>query len=146
VTFNSYGEGFPPPESYGSVGGTTMADTAVGCTHPGALGGGPAVLSGAFLPTTARQPTFEIPLDFGTEIDTYFAVYRDFFAGECTAADNGQPYMKITAEPGVADVRDNPVPFDFAGLSPDVLGLHILDYSFMTEDLRELLEAKIAAR
>jgi hypothetical protein len=43
-------------------------------------------------------------------------------------------------------MRENPVPFDDPNLNPAVLGLHILDYSFGTGDLRALLESKVAAR
>jgi hypothetical protein len=86
-------------------------------------------------------------LNFGaTPLDTAFAVYRELYAAECTPAANGNPYLKLTVEPGMGDARTNPVPFESPQLSPEALGLHLLDYAFLTEDLRSLLEAKIAAR
>jgi hypothetical protein len=146
VTYNSYAEGFPPPDTYGDLAGTGMPGQVAGCTHPGAIGGGATLLTGALIPTEARQDQFRLGLDFGTEVDTNFALYRDFFTGECTPADNGQPYFKISATPGASDARGNPVPFDDPNLNPAVLGLHILDYSFGSEDLRALIQTKVAAR
>jgi hypothetical protein len=147
ITFNTYADGFPPPATYGGIGAPPVAGTSVGCTHPGAVAGGKAVLRGAWLPTSGRQPSSELMLNFGaTPLDTAFAVYRDLYAAECTPAANGNPYLKLTVEPGMGDARTNPVPFESPQLSPEALGLHLLDYAFLTEDLRSLLEAKIAAR
>jgi hypothetical protein len=147
VTFNTFGDGFPPNATYGGIGAPPAAGTSVGCINPGAPTGGKAVLRGAWLPTSGRQPSSELMLSFGaTPIETDFAVYRDLFAGECTPATNGNPYLKITVEPAAGDARTNPVPFASPQLSPDVLGLHLLDYAFVAEDLRSLLETKIAAR
>lgn len=148
LTFNTFADGFPPGMGYGGLGGTTVpAGTDVGCTNPAApaAGAGAAQLSGTFLPTAARQDTFRIPFTFPTTIDTYFAVYRDFFQGECAAAPNGLSYLKIAAAPEAGDTRMNPVPFDDPGLDPNVLGMHILDYSFVSDDLKALLQTKIDA-
>ena len=147
VTFNTFADGFAPSAMYGGVGAPPVAGTSVGCTHPGATAGGKVALRGAWLPTSGRQPSSELMLSFGAApIDTYFAVYRDFYAGECTPAANGNPYLKISVEPAANDARTNPVPFDSPQLSPDVLGLHLLDYAFLTEDLQNLIETKVTAR
>jgi len=146
ITFNSYADGFAPPMTYGGIGAAPEPGKSVGCTHPGAVAGGKATLLGAWFPTIGRQMSSQLGLTFGDPpIDTDFAVYHGLFAGECTPSANGNPYMKITVEPAMGDTRANPVPFDSQPLSPDVLGLHMLDYAFMTEDLRALLETKIAA-
>jgi hypothetical protein len=147
ITFNTYADGFAPPATYGGIGAAPEPGKSVGCTHPGAVAGGKAALRGAWLPTSGRQMSSMLGLTFGDPpIDTVFAVYRDFFAAECTPAANGNPYLKITVEPAMGDTRTNPVPFDGPALSPDILGLHMLDYAFLTEDLRELITAKVAAR
>jgi hypothetical protein len=147
ITFNTYADGFAPPATYGGIGAPPAPGKSVGCTHPGAVAGGKAALRGAWLPTTGRQTSSQLGLTFGDPpIDTDFAVYRGLFAAECTPAANGNPYLKITVEPAMGDTRTNPVPFDSPQLSPDVLGLHLLDYAFLTEDLRELITTKVASR
>jgi hypothetical protein len=145
ITFNSFADGFPPSATYGALGGMATAGTNLGCTNPGAIAGGKATLHGAYIPTTAHQPSFTIGFKFPTKVDTSFAVYRDFFAGECAPAMNGLPYFKVSAAPAMGDMRTNPVPFDDPNLNPALLGLHILDYSFSLDDLMTLLKAKIAA-
>jgi hypothetical protein len=110
--------------------------------------GGKAPLAGVWLPTTGRQPIWQFPYVFGdSPIDTYFAVYRGLFNAECAPAEGtGYPYLKVLAEPATGDARANPVPFDFPGLSPDILGLHVLDWSFVIDDFHTMIDAKLAAR
>jgi hypothetical protein len=142
IAYRSYARGLPPANGSNVVGPDGM-DTA--CTNPAALGGGKAYFDAAYLPLHLNQPLFDIGLDVGLDIDTPFAVYRQFYTGECRKDDRGRSYLEIAVEPAAGDQRVNPIPFDHGILQPGLLGLHILDYNFAEGDLIRLVREKAAA-
>jgi hypothetical protein len=141
IAYRSYAAGFPPANGSNVVGPEGM-DTA--CTNPAALGGGKAYFSGTYLPLVINQPVFRIGTDIGLPIATPFALFRDFYTGECVKDDRGRSYLQIAVEPGGGDARQNPIPFDSGVLSPGFLGTHIIDYNFAMADLIDLVEHKAA--
>ncbi len=144
IAYRSYAAGYPPAGGSNVVGPEGM-DTA--CTNPAALGGGKAYFSGTYLPLIINQPLFRIGTDTGLPIDpqqTPFALFRNFYTGECVKDDHGRSYLQIRVEPGSDDQRHNPIPFDSGVLSPAFLGTHILDYNFAIGDLLDLVAHKAA--
>ncbi|MDX2171247.1 MAG: pectin acetylesterase-family hydrolase [Deltaproteobacteria bacterium] len=141
IAYRSYADGFAPLN--GSNVQSPTLDTA--CTNPAGLGGGKALFSATTLPLFANQPLFRVGMDLGLPITTPFAVFRDFYAGECVKDDRGKSYLKISVEPGAGDQRTNPIPFNSAVFAPSLLGTHILDYNFPLGDLISLVQQKANA-
>jgi hypothetical protein len=139
IAYRSYAAGFPPTNGSNIVGPEGM-DTA--CTNPAALAGGKAYFDAAYLPLHLNQPVFNIGLDVGLEIETPFAIYRDFYTGECKKDADGRSYLEIGVEKAAGDQRVNPIPFDHGVLAPSFLGTHILDYNFAVGDPLRLVDLK----
>jgi hypothetical protein len=116
----------------------------IACTDAAALVGG-GKLSGAYLPTFTNQPAVFVPIDYGVEYDTPFVLYRDLYTSRCETDVDGHQYLAIGVEPGVGDVRQNPIDFGQPLLNPGLLGLHVFDYNFALGDLLELVEQAAAA-
>ncbi|MGH7788440.1 MAG: pectin acetylesterase-family hydrolase [Candidatus Binatia bacterium] len=142
VAYRSYADGFAPTGGSNDPGGEGL-DMA--CTNPAALGGGKALFSGTYLPLSANQPLFRIGMDLGLPIETPFALFEDFYAGECVRDAEGHSYLRISVEPGSGDLRTNPIPFNHGVLAPGFLGTHILDYNFPLGDMIELVRIKAEA-
>jgi len=140
IAYRSYADGYPPAGGSNVVGPEGM-DTA--CTNPAALGGGQALFQKSYFPLFAYDPIFDIGPDTG--LTTPFALYEQFYSGECTKDDHNRSYLKISVTPRPGDVRQNLVPFDAPILTPSFLGLHILDYNFPQGDLIYLVNVKAAA-
>ena len=140
IAYRSYADGYPPAGGSNVVGPDGM-DTA--CTNPAALGGGQGIFKKSYFPLFAYDPVFNIGPP--TSFTTPFALYPDFYAGECVKDDHNRSYLKISVAPEPGDVRQNYVPFDNPILSPSFLGLHILDYNFPQGDLLDLVATKAAA-
>lgn len=139
IAYRSYAEGYPPAAGSNAIGQPGM-DQA--CTNPAALAGGPGRFSGTYLPTHLNQPLFQIAPDPG--FGTPFVELADFYSGECVKDDTGSSYLRISVTPVPGDLRQNPIPFDAAVLSPALLGTHIIDYNWAMGDLVRLVATKAA--
>src|SRR5260221_6775570 len=93
IAYRSYADGFPPANGSNVVDPDAGLDTA--CTNPAALGGGKAHFSSTYLPLHVNQPAFQVGMDLGVPISTPFAVYHDFYTGECVKDDRGRSYLQI---------------------------------------------------
>ncbi len=140
IAYRSYADSRPPANGSNVVGPEGM-DTA--CTNPAALGGGPGLFKKTYLPLHANQPVFDIapPTDF----TTLFALYENFYSGECVKDNRNRSYLEISITPGPGDLRENMVPFNNPLFAPGLLGTHVLDYNFALGDLIDLVAAKAAA-
>ena len=139
IAYRSFAEGFPPA---GTANGVDGAGLDLACTNPAALAGGEGAFSGTYLPTSTRQPLFNIRP--APEFDTPFILYRNLYAGECVKDAHGHSYLEIRVRPGVGDLRTNLIPFDHPVLAPSFLGTHILDYNWALGDLLTLVATKAA--
>jgi pimeloyl-ACP methyl ester carboxylesterase len=137
LAYRSYAVELPPGPGDQQPQG---AGDPIACTDASALTGGGGKLRGAYLPTFTNQPAVFVPIDYGVEYDTPFVLYRDLYTGRCETDVDGNQYLAIGVEPGVGDVRQNPIDFTQPLLNPGLLGLHVFDYNFAIGDLLELVE------
>jgi hypothetical protein len=115
------------------------------CTNPAALGGGKALFKGAYLPLHVNNPAFDVQPSPNPAIQTPFALYRDFYSGECVKDGQNHSYLEISVTPGAGDQRENAVPFAHPLFTPSFLGTHVIDYNFAIDDLIDLVAEKGAA-
>jgi len=139
IAYRTYAEGYAPTQSSNTIG-PPGADTA--CTNPAALAGGEGSLV-AYFDDVTNQPLFQVnpPANLGTD----FIKMADFYTGECVRDADNHSYLEIRARPEVGDLRTDPINYGHVALAPSFLGTHILDYSFATENLVDLVETKAAA-
>jgi hypothetical protein len=142
IAYRSYAADFPPTNGSNDAGAAGM-DNA--CTNPAALGGGKAYFHKSILPLNANQPVFRVGVDVGLDITTPFALYSDFFTGECAKDEHGNSYLRVAVEPQSGDQRVNPINFSAPVLAPNFLGTHIIDYNWGLGDLIELVDQKATA-
>jgi hypothetical protein len=141
LAYRSYAADFPPAGGSNNIGGPTMD---VACTNPAALGSSASgAFVGTYFPTHVNQPLFQIVPDPG--YGTPFVKFPAFYSGQCRKDATNHSYLAISVTPGPGDLRTNPVPFANGILSPFILGTHILDYAWPTEDLLGLVATKAAA-
>jgi hypothetical protein len=138
ITVNSYAKGYEPTSTYGMAFGVG-AGQDIACTNPGALGGGKARLGGAYL-YDKYHSSFAPPVSTG--VTTTFGVFGDYYTGECLPSANGFSFFEIAAEPNAGDKRTNPVPFGNILYTPAILGLHLLDYNFPTQELLDAVRKR----
>jgi len=139
IAYHSFAAGYPPVAGGFNDIGPGMD---VACTNPAALGGGQAQFSKTYFPTHANQPLFEVLSDPG--VSTPFVEFPQFYAGECVKDDTNHSYLRISANPGPGDQRQDLVQYTSPALSPALLGTHILDYSWPMGDLLDLVATKAA--
>lgn len=139
ITFRSYADGYPPPPREDPNVGRND-----GCTDPSLLRNLNRY-SGSYFATSPRHVAFDVNIDFGVTVDTPYILVRDLYSGQCRTDANGDGYLSVAYDPAPSDTRINGVNFDHWLLTPDPLGLHILDYSFPLGDLLALVETKAAA-
>ncbi len=142
IAYRSYAADHPPTSGSNDVGAEGM-DNA--CTNPAALGGGKAYFHKSILPITANQAIFRVGVDLGLDITTPFALYSDFFTGECAKDEHGGSYLRIGVEPQSGDQRLDPINFQAVILAPNFLGTHIIDYNWGLGDLIDLVDQKATA-
>ena len=144
IAYRSYADGFPPTGGSNSNGGPTM-DTA--CTNPAAPDAVGSSVEGAFtgtyFPTHTNQTLFQLVPDPG--YGTAFVKYESLYSGACVKDDTNHSYLRIRVTPLPGDLRTNPIPFTNFVLDPGFLGTHILDYSWATTELLDLVAEKAAA-
>lgn len=148
LAYRSYAEGYPPPGGSFTTGtGDAPPGSVPACTNPADLSGARSHFAAGYFPTSANQAAFD-PGDIVGDlpIDTPFVLYRDFYTGECVTDAGGFPYLEVGVEPLAGDTRVNQIPFDSGLFSPELLGLHVLDYNFALGDLMTMVDLKAANR
>ena len=142
IAYRSYADGFPPANGSNVVGPDGM-DTA--CTNPAALANGGMPFASTYLPLHVNQPLFQVGMDIGLQLSTPFAVYHDFYTGQCVKDDHGRSYLQIGYSPAPGDQRMNLIPLNNPLFAPNFLGTHVLDYNWALGDLIDLVQRKAAA-
>jgi len=132
IGYRTYAEGFEP--------GREM-EAGLTCVNPAAPSGGEGRLGGAFFPRETHQSAFDVNAEWDPAITSAFVLFRDLYTAECVPSGDGQ-YLEIRVRPEAGDTRANEVPFDHTLFSPDLLGLHVLDYNFLLDDLLRLVAHK----
>ena len=148
LTYSTYGAKVAPSEKYGNVNGGVKAGFDMGCTTPpGGLDGGAARLSGTLFAATGGAIGLLAPqFDYGpARVDTQLARYADFYTAQCERSVQNLSYLKITAAPLPGDVRVDPVLYDSLTLSSADIGLHALDYTFVSGDLLRSVKTRLLA-
>jgi hypothetical protein len=150
LTYNSFAASAPPNADYNKVNGFVPAGSDPGCTAPpGGSAGSAQRLTGALFHTQPASGLLALlgPMfDFGrTRVRTRYARYADFYTARCTDSTQGLSYLRITAEPLPGDVRKDPVVYGHAALADPAIGLHALDYSFVSADLIKTVQARLNA-
>jgi hypothetical protein len=148
LTFATFSAKIPPNADYGRVNGGVAAGFDTGCTTPpGGLDGRDARLSGTLFASIggalgALAPQF----DYGrTRVRTQLVRYADFYTASCEKSGTGLSYLKVTAAPLPGDVRVDPVLYNSTTLSSPEIGLHGLDYAFVSGDLVRTVKTRVAA-
>lgn len=146
LTWNTFLRTNPPADGWGSVGATVPADQDLGC-NPGFYTDALTRLKGALFVTRGPIGTPTIPLDFGPRrrVDTDYARYADFYTARCVPASDGKNYLELAVDPLPEDARDNPVPFDNFVFADPTIGLHALDYAFVSGELVDAVKRKLEA-
>jgi hypothetical protein len=148
LTFATFGAKLPPNTDYARVNGGVTPGFDTGCTTPpGGIGGAAARMTGALFasisgPLGALAPQF----DYGrVRVRTQLARYADFYTASCEKSSRGLSYLKVTAAPLPGDLRVDPVLYDSATLSSAELGLHAIDYAFVSGNLLRTVKTRIVA-
>lgn len=142
IAYNSFAADAPPGEDGGLAGGAPPGmETA--CTNPGALGGGPFRYTGSYFQTFAYQSLFRVNVG-PAGIETPFALYRNYFAGECVTGTDGVRYLRIAAQPDPDD-RRTPRSLRNPLIEALGLGLHMVDYNLPLDDLIAIVERQARA-
>ncbi len=134
ITFQTYRDAVPP--TAGALFGSPGANTASACTTPGALGGGSALLDGAYPP---GDWVFAEP-GAAEDITTTRVGLPGLVTGECKEKD-GYNYLAVTINADPADPRADDIPGDGA---PN-WGLHSIDMNVAQDTLIALVRSQTAA-
>jgi hypothetical protein len=114
------------------------AEQEVACVNPGALTGGKANL--ITYVSVASQPSL-------TGLTTSFALFRNFFTGECIAGTI--PALVIQTNPA-SNTEKRVNPYDFVATAAIMTGsinsLHTIDYDLTQGNLIDLVKAQGAAK
>lgn len=137
IGFRSFDHDAPPS---GAWVDDAPPGSDIGCTNPAdPAGGGPALFSESLFPTAVTSFGFRFTLVAG--VTTPFALYPDFYSGQCTKDALGYSYLLVATAPAPGDVRM--MPFTFAEVGGNTsLGLHVLDYNFPMGDLLRVVGVK----
>jgi hypothetical protein len=129
VGYRTYGKPTPPTG--------TAVPAGLSCVNPAALGGGSAVLKGAFFHSKGSNYAPAL----GDQFTAHFGLFRGFFSGECKDAPGGGKYLEIDYTNMSGDMRNH-----FLDLSTEIgFGLHVFDYNFLMDDLIALVASQSAA-
>jgi hypothetical protein len=143
ITFNSYGEAHPPQ---GAVGAAAIDfDAPPGsdwaCTNPGALGGGASSAAGALAPSIVRQSILDPQIDWGVTSD--LVLLESYYSTECKKNAEGKSFLSIAPTPEVGDERTDRIPYDAPLFNPAFLGLHLMDFVFPMQELKDQLRSRM---
>ncbi|HEV7733929.1 MAG TPA: DUF3089 domain-containing protein [Candidatus Binatia bacterium] len=143
IAYHSFAADMPPVGTANAFFVDPALDVA--CTNPAALGGGSAdgAFAGSYFGLHPSQPLFDVVADGGAT--TPFLLYENFYSGRCVKDATNHSYLAIDATPAPGDLRTDPVLYASPALSPALLGLHVLDYSWPMRELLDLVAAKAAA-
>jgi hypothetical protein len=129
VGYRTYGEPTPPTG--------TAVPAGLACVNPAALGGGSALLKGAFFHSKGSNYAPALGADF----TGHFGLFRNFFTGECKDAPGGGKVLEINYANMADDKRAK-----FLDLSTEIgFGLHVFDYNFLMDDLVALVQSQSEA-
>lgn len=148
LTYSTFSEKTPPNADYGNVNGGVKPGFDTGCTTPpGGLDGEAARMSGALFASNGGVVGLIAPLlDYGPlRVQTQLVRYADFYTARCEKSTRGLSYLSIAAAPLAGDLRVDPVIYDSAALSSADIGLHALDYAFVSADLLRSVKTRILA-
>jgi len=148
LTYATFSAKILPNTDYGRVNGGVEPGFDTGCTTPpGGPNGAPTRLSGSLFASIsgvlgALAPQF----DYGRiRVRTQLVRYADFYTASCEKSTRGLGYLKVSAAPLPGDVRVDPVLYDSATLSSAEVGLHPLDYAFVSGDLLRTVKTRLVA-
>jgi hypothetical protein len=134
ITFDTFAKGYDPPSSSSYDSALPDSTLDFGCNNPAALGGGKAVLQDGYFFTKYNNTLLTPPQTL--TVSTNFALYGDYFTGQCLIDAAGNSFFEVDDEPAAGDTRSNPIPFgNSLYYSPALLGLHLLDFAFPMQDL-----------
>ncbi|HEX6244734.1 MAG TPA: DUF3089 domain-containing protein, partial [Polyangiales bacterium] len=150
LTYNTFAASATPNADYTKVNGMVQAGFDPGCTTPpGGSAGSTRRLMGALFPaqlTGGLAGLLSPSFDFGSvRVRTRYARYADFYTARCTDSSAGLSYLEIAAAPQPGDRRQDPVPYDHFALNDRAIGLHALDYTFVSAELVQAVATKISA-
>lgn len=147
LTWDTFAATNPPGTAYLSQNGGQKAGFDVGCTAPpGGIGTSVRLGGALFYQITGSLALLAPRYDYGSvKVSTPFARYSDFYTARCSQSSIGATYLSLSAAPLPDDVRVDPVPYDNVALSDSSTGLHLLDYTFVSDDLIRAARTKIAA-
>jgi hypothetical protein len=129
VGYRTYGEPTPPTG--------TAVPASLACVNPAAIGGGSAMLKGAFFHSKGSNYAPALGADF----TGHFGLFRNFFTGECKDAPGGGQILEIDYANQADDKRAK-----FLDLSTEIgFGLHVFDYNFLMDDLVDLVRSQSEA-
>lgn len=154
IAYRTYQASNPPTAgTYATSLGPLAAGEIPVCVNP-ASPSAPGTLvpfTGAYLPVDGLQ--FDVGVGSalstaGVTINTPFALYENFYSGQCAVDSSGYPYVAVSATGATAGVPD-PIDYSNAPIlmqsSAFGLGLHVLDYSFPLQDLLDLVATKASS-
>lgn len=145
LAWHTFGENHGP-----TPGGVYPSSVAPGrelaCTNPAspADAGVEARVRAVYLPTFAHQAVFAVSATFSPPVTTPFVLMRDYFSVRCTTNASLRSYLELRARPAAGDMRRDPVPYGGLVFAPSFLGLHLLDYNVVQDDLQALVARKAA--
>lgn len=152
LTYNSFAKRLPPNAAFGDIYGALAPNVDTGCTAPpGGSGGSAARMRGAVFfvevnlgfPLSLLAPKYDFGR--GVRVATPYARLVDFYTARCLESVGGVQYLEIAAAPQNGDTRVDPVPYDNIAFTDPSVGLHAIDYSFVSGDLVEALRTKLEA-
>jgi len=136
LTYNSFAAGREPQRWYAAW---VPRGYIPACTNPVSLDESEAPVT-ALIPTGRKGSLFDFGVDFGADSD--FVMYRDFYAIACVNDRRGRPYLRVSVNAAPSDQREQLLPFGAPRLNQHGFGLHILDFAFGVEALKEQLRQR----
>jgi pimeloyl-ACP methyl ester carboxylesterase len=133
IAYSSFAKEAPPTSA--SLFGRAATGLEVVCTEPAALAGNGGRYKGSYARTSVANASFKADGELPAGITTPFALYRDYFRGQCQTLD-GARYLEISIDPAAGDTR-TPLPYRNSLLELGGFGLHIVDFSLVMDDLLE---------
>jgi hypothetical protein len=148
LTYASFSDKNPPNANYANVNGGVAPGFDPGCTTPpGGRNGAPVRLSSSlFASIGGALGLLAAQVDYGRiRVRTQLVRYDDFYTASCEKSTRGLSYLKISAAPLRGDVRVDPVLYDSTSLNSAEIGLHGLDYAFVSGDLVRTVKTRVSA-
>lgn len=134
------------PTPGGVYPSSVSAGNELACTNPAspADAGAEARVRAVYLPTFAHQAVFAVTATYSPPVTTPFVLMRDYYAVRCATNASLRSYLELRARPAAGDTRSDPIPYGGLLFAPSFLGLHLLDYNVVLDDLQGLVARKAA--